>query len=160
MANRLKVAKVFSIQELHRQGWSRRRITRGSWASAAAPVGLASRRCVKRGRSRPPARTNQTGPKRPPAQAIRRQPQTGPKRPTGSRSLCEPFREIIVSKLEAGLSAQRIFQDLDAEHGFEGKYSSVRRYVARLNERRELPFRRLESLPGEEAQIDFGAGRP
>jgi hypothetical protein len=31
------------------------------------------------------------------------------------RSLCEPFREIVVAKLDAGLSAQRIHQDLAAE---------------------------------------------
>jgi transposase len=58
--------------------------------------------------------------------------------------------------LEQGLSAQRIYQDLVAEHGFEGKYPSVRRYVARQCQTRAKPFRRMESLPGEEAQIDFG----
>ena len=32
--------------------------------------------------------------------------------PTGRRSLCQPFRELIVAKLELGLAAQRIHQDL------------------------------------------------
>src|SRR5207302_1700737 len=41
-------------------------------------------------------------------------------------SLCEPWRDIIVAKLEGGLTAQRIYQDLVSEHGFTGKYSSVR----------------------------------
>ena len=61
--------------------------------------------------------------------------------------------------MEAGLSAVRIFQDL-VEEGFEGKYWSVRRYVTRLTAPHDLPMRRLETLPGEEAQIDFGTGAP
>lgn len=62
--------------------------------------------------------------------------------------------------LEQGLSAQRVFQDLVAEHGFRAKYSSVRRYVTRLADRTPLPFRRMEVAPGEESQIDFGKGAP
>jgi hypothetical protein len=45
-----------------------------------------------------------------------------------------------------------------SEHGYEGSYYSVRRFVKRLGQNRPLPFRRLEVLPGEEAQVDFGAG--
>jgi transposase len=59
--------------------------------------------------------------------------------------------------LELGLSARRIFQDL-GEEGFEGSYYSVRRFVRRLGARQELPFRRIEKAPGEEAQVDFGTG--
>src|SRR5690606_18595967 len=55
---------------------------------------------------------------------------------------------------------QRIFQDLVSEHGFEGKYPSVRRFVAMLKRVTPLPFRRIEVAPGAEAQIDFGAGAP
>lgn len=75
-------------------------------------------------------------------------------------SLCEPFRAVIVAKLEQGLSAQRIYQDLVNEHGFAGKYSSVRRFVGRLGRTTVLPFRRLECGPAEEAQVDFGTGAP
>jgi len=78
----------------------------------------------------------------------------------GSRSECARFRAIIEAKLEAGLSAQRIHQDLVADHGFRGRYWSVRRFVARLESRRPLPFRRMEVGPGEEAQVDFGMGAP
>jgi transposase len=77
-----------------------------------------------------------------------------------SRSLCAPWRAVILEKLELGLTAQRIFQDLVTERGFKGKYYSVRRYVERLGRARELPFRRLECAPGEEAQVDFGTGAP
>jgi transposase len=75
-------------------------------------------------------------------------------------SLCEPFREMILGKLDQGLTAQRIYQDLVVEHGFVGKYHSVRRFVRRLGVGRALPFRRMECAPGEEAQVDFGTGAP
>ena len=73
-------------------------------------------------------------------------------------SLCEPWRQVIVGKLEAGLTAQRIYQDLVTEHGFVGKYHSVRRFVQRLGQAQPLPFRRMECAPGDEAQVDFGSG--
>jgi transposase len=63
-----------------------------------------------------------------------------------------------VAGLEQGLSAQRIFQDLVAEHQFAGSYQSVKRFVARLGQARPLPFRRMECAPGHEAQVDFGQG--
>jgi hypothetical protein len=49
---------------------------------------------------------------------------------------------------------------LVTEHGFAGSYWSVNRYAKRLRARRDLPFRRMETTPGEEAQIDFGTGAP
>jgi transposase len=60
--------------------------------------------------------------------------------------------------VETGLSAQRIFQDLRAGHGFCGSYSSIKRFVAKL--RTALPERvwRVECEPGQELQIDFMAG--
>ena len=77
-----------------------------------------------------------------------------------SRSRCERFRAVILSKLEQGLDSQRIYQDLVEEHGFAGKYWSVRRFVKSLGESTPLPFRRIEVEPGWELQVDFGAGRP
>jgi transposase len=82
--------------------------------------------------------------------------------PTGSiagrPSQCEPFRDIFTSKLEKGLTAQRIWQDLKEEHDFSGAYDSVKRFVKRLGKNTPLPFRRMECLPGKEAQVDFGTG--
>lgn len=78
----------------------------------------------------------------------------------GRPSDCVPWQAVILTKLEAGLSAQRIYQDLRSEHGFPGSYYSVRRFVRHLDARQELPFRRLECGPGEEAQVDFGTGAP
>jgi transposase len=79
---------------------------------------------------------------------------------TGRRSLCEPYRAVIVSAWERDLSAQRIYQDLVNEHGFTGKYFSVRRFVERLGRRSELPMRRMECAAGDEMQVDFGRGAP
>jgi transposase len=60
--------------------------------------------------------------------------------------------------LQAGLTAQRIYQDLVSERGFEGSYQSVKRFVRGLRAVEPQRFYRLESLPGEEAQVDFGSG--
>lgn len=80
--------------------------------------------------------------------------------PSGPASRSEPFREVITAKLDEGLSAQRIWQDLVAEHGFDGSYQSVKRFVRRLKAATPLPFRRMECAPGAEAQVDFGTGAP
>jgi transposase len=81
-------------------------------------------------------------------------------RGNGLASVCEPWRDVIRLKCELGLCAQGIFQDLVAEHGFGGSYYSVRRFVRRLEVAHELPFRRIECDPGDEAQVDFGTGAP
>jgi len=78
----------------------------------------------------------------------------------GRRSRCEPWRAIIIAGLEQGLTARRIWQDLRADHGFEGDYQSVQRFARRLKHCSPLPFRRMECGGGEEAQIDFGKGAP
>ena len=156
MANQLKVAKVLSIKTLHEQGWSQRRIARelgihrGTVAryleeNAKSASAEAGPDVSKPAKAPPGSKPDDGDPK--PAKA-----------PTGSRSSCQPFLEVVCAKLELGLSAQRIFQDLVADHDFTGKYHSVRRFVARLKRRTPLPFRRIEVEPGEEAQVDFGTG--
>ena len=49
---------------------------------------------------------------------------------------------------------------LREETDFTGSYYSVRRYVQKLDQRRSLPFRRLQQTPGQEGQVDFGSGAP
>ena len=82
--------------------------------------------------------------------------------PTGSKpgrvSHCEPFEDFIKAGLDGGLSAQRIYQDLVSEQKFVGGYDSVKRFVRQLEQANPLPFRRMESEPGQEAQVDFGQG--
>jgi hypothetical protein len=67
-----------------------------------------------------------------------------------------------VAGLDQGLSARRIWQDLAADHapGDIPSYYSVRRYVRRLGLATPAPFRRMECMPGAEAQVDFGRGAP
>ena len=79
-------------------------------------------------------------------------------RPGINTSLCTEHHKFIVAGLERGLEAQRIWQDLVNDHGFQGKYWSVKRYVRHLKIRQPLPFRRLETAAGVEAQVDFGQG--
>lgn len=78
----------------------------------------------------------------------------------GPKNQCEPLREVILEMLAQGLSGVRIHQDLCAEHGFTASYSSVRRFLQQLDKSVPLPVRRLETEPGEEAQVDFGTAAP
>ena len=117
----------------------------------------------------PPARSrlrpSQMPPFAPPALRGRRTEPIPPPRPlhlSGQRAgpASAPYRPVIVAAWERDLSAQRIYQDLVGEHGFTGSYYSVRRFIRRLGRRAELPFRRMECEPGEEAAGRFRhAGR-
>jgi transposase len=178
MANRIKVAKALAIVGLWRQGVSYRRI-----ASLVGVRRETVRRYVEEERERAKAATptlGSEGPESPngedpgleaeglpgskAAKATLGADLSEPANPTlGSGvvpSECEPFRDIILAKLEQGLSGQRIWQDLVSDHGFTASYSSVKRFVRRLGKATPLPFRRLECAPGEEAQVDFGTGAP
>ena len=77
---------------------------------------------------------------------------------TGRQSRCVAYAEGIERALEQGLTAQRIWQDLVCGHGFEGSYDSVKRYVHRKKAAHPRRIWRMETLPGEEAQVDFGTG--
>ena len=76
----------------------------------------------------------------------------------GVQSACAPYSSLIARAVETGLSAQRIYQDLYYEYGFTGSYDSVKRFVRKLKVKRELPFRRVETSFGEEAQADYVSG--
>ncbi len=54
---------------------------------------------------------------------------------TGSISACEPFRVIIEAALAQGLSAQRIWQDLQEDYCFRYGYDSVKRFVRSIKRR-------------------------
>jgi transposase len=79
---------------------------------------------------------------------------------SGQSSLCEIHREFIEGRIEQGLSAVRIYQDLKAERGYAGGYNSVKRFVRKLKKYEPDAFRRMEVAPGEEMQVDFGVGAP
>jgi transposase len=176
MANLLKMAISETIRTLHRRGWSQRRI--------ADQLGV-HRETVARHLRRPEpdpkpasAPTGSDQPDGAPKPAIAPlgsaevdgapEPVSAPAgsgmvqlpRGSGRVSGCEPWRELITAKAGQGLSAQRIYQDLVADHGYFGSYYGVRRFVHRLEETHGLPFRRIECDPGDEAQVDFGTGAP
>lgn len=74
-------------------------------------------------------------------------------------SACEPYRELIEEALARGRNATAIWQDLVDDHGFPGRYASVRRFVARLRQRAPLEARVVITTPiGEEGQVDYGEG--
>lgn len=81
-------------------------------------------------------------------------------RVSGRQSACEPYRALILAKVDQDLSSQRIYQDLVSDHAYIGSYDSVKRFVRRLGTGTPLPMRRMECGPGIEAQIDFGTGAP
>ena len=79
--------------------------------------------------------------------------------PNGPPSTCEAFWAEIMAKIEQGLEAVRIHQDVVQDHRDGApSYYSVRRFVARLRQKTPLPFRRMETEAAEEAQVDFGTG--
>jgi len=52
--------------------------------------------------------------------------------------------------------AKRIYERLKAEHGYEGSYYPVRRYVASLIQSNRETFMRLDHAPGRRMEFDFG----
>lgn len=149
MANQLRMAMIDAIVTLLERGWSYRRIARelGVHRETVARYDRLRREQA----AAKPAIPTPGSADLPPACEPRL-------RPPGRQSHCEPFREGIQRGLDRGLSAQRIFQDLRVETAFTGSYASVKRFVRSLCATTPLPFRRMECAPGEEAQVDFGAG--
>jgi transposase len=176
MSNLLKMAVSETIRTLHRRGWSQRRIAdalginRETVARHLRQAELPSKPAIA-----PPGSTTFHGASKPaiappgseegggaPELAVAPPGSTPSLQPRGSgrASGCEPWRGVIRAKCDLGLTAQRIYQDLVADHGFDGSYYCVRRFVHRLEEAHDLPFRRIECDAGDEAQVDFGTGAP
>lgn len=77
-----------------------------------------------------------------------------------SRSKAARYNALIQQKLEQGQHARSIYQDLVIEHDYQASYDSIKRYVRKLKKKSPKLYARLETLPGEEAQVDFGEGAP
>ena len=172
MANVLRMVDQAAIIALWQRGWSQRRIARetGFDRSTVARYVRLERAGRRPKASRIPGTAQSKTAISTPGSVPRDGPdgtttasskpaistpgsEGGPGTVAGRQSLCESVREIIEPKLEAGLSAQRIWQDLTSEHGFEGSYQSVKRFCRRVRSRLPLPFRRMECEPGIEAQV-------
>ncbi len=78
--------------------------------------------------------------------------------------------ETILALRKRGLSAQVVLRELREKAGYTGSYSSLSRYLRQQEGPAEIEVTvRVETAPGEEAQVDFGdagemwdplAGRP
>ena len=165
MSNRLRMANIHAIIGLLEHNWSYRRIARELRVDRET---VARYDRLRRNRPKPAISTPGSESPSDPNAAI---PAAGSEvlledlvfievsgSPPGRTSQCDPYRDLIKQKLDSGLSAQRIWQDLVSENGFTGSYSSVKRFVRRLGAATPLPFRRMECEAGQEAQVDFGSG--
>jgi IS30 family transposase len=120
MSNVLKVSLLAAIYSLHDKGWSRRRIAR--------ELGLNRETVGRYLRLAKPAIS--TAGFEEPCQAKPAISTAGTI--AGRKSQCEPLAEVILAKVEVGLGAQRIYQDLVEENGFADSYESVKRLVGKL----------------------------
>ena len=71
-------------------------------------------------------------------------------------SSAEAHRETILALRKKGVEVQAILQILRDRHGYPGSYSSVWRFIRRLEPGVPVACARVETAPGEEAQVDFG----
>lgn len=132
MGRWLSMSQISTVQELHKLGWSNRKI--------ASELGI-NRKTVAR-----VLKALKEGKRIALPQVI--------------QSKCLPYKKIIEEKLLKDLSAQRIYQDLKREFAFSHSYESVKRFVNKLRTNEQKVFARLETSPGHEAQVDFGLGAP
>jgi transposase len=161
--NELKLDLQQAIVRLQEKGWSRRAIARELGINRET-VGRYLRLSSKPATELPAGSERENEVEEQPAgRKIAEGSVSKPaKVPAGSsaasRSLSARWEEKIVTKLEAGLSAQRIYQDLVAEDQFPAGYDSVKRFIRSLERTQPLPFRRMECAPSQEVQVDFGKG--
>jgi transposase len=173
--NQLKMDIQKTISTLSGSGWSQRRIARELGLDRET-VARYRRLARQREEPKPAIPPAGSGPAEEPVPALvppgpevttaPSQPAAEPPKPaispagskSGRVSHCEPFESFIKAGLEARLSGQRIYQDLVSEQQFAGSYDSVKRFVRQLGAANPLPFRRMETEAGQEAQVDFGQG--
>jgi len=76
--------------------------------------------------------------------------------PPQNVSSVEPYRELVEELRREGVEAAAIYTRLRSQH-YSGSYSSVYRFVRRLKPLAPDVVVRVETRPGEEAQVDFGS---
>jgi transposase len=77
-------------------------------------------------------------------------------RPPHEQSGVAPFRDQVCAWRQQGVEGQAIFQLLVEQHGFAGSYSAVKRFLRRVDPSPPRATIRVETAPGDEAQVDFG----
>jgi transposase len=75
--------------------------------------------------------------------------------PPQNHSSVEPFRETVVRLRNENVKMRALFERLK-ERGYGGSYASVYRFVTALEPKEPDVCVRVETAPGEEAQVDFG----
>jgi transposase len=164
--NVLSEEKKQQVLALGRLGWSLRRIQRATRIRRETAAGYLKAAGVP---VRPPGGWGRRPPAKPASPVITdfgaewgdptsatREPRPGR---SPSASACEPYREAIELGLSRGRNAKAIWQDLVDGHGLAAGYQSVRRFLHKLRGS-QTPEARvvIETAPGEEAQVDYGAG--
>ena len=171
MSNVLSEEKKQQVIALGRLGWSLRRIQQatrirretaaGYLKAAGIPHPAAGRMGAESGQCG--GKTGHRGDHRPCGRKATRSAYArsgaASRAAVPSSSACEPYRELIELGLSRGRNAMAIWQDLVDDHGFTGRYDSVKRFVRKLRgvttpEARVV----IETAPGEEAQVDYGDG--
>jgi transposase len=159
--NILNVSQQHSILTLWQHGWSFRRIARELHLRRETVSKYVHRQQGSKPAKVPPGSQAMPEPKPAKLPAGSSGEEVAPQVPAGlpprSRSQCEPWRDFIEEGWQAGLSAQRLYQDL-VERQYAGGYDAVKRFVRRLQAASQTPFCRIEVEPGQEAQVDFGLG--
>lgn len=81
-------------------------------------------------------------------------------RPPQLETVLTAHRAFLAGRAPAvGYSAQVLFQELTAHHGYTGSYDTVKRFVRPMREAQDLAARatvRFETPPGLQSQIDWG----
>lgn len=174
MANKLMVQEQEAIKNLRALGWGIRRIARELGVSRntvrnhvrtfeppdPGPIVEEFSKSTAHSTSGSGLGPHQTDPLSTPGSG-NPSPQTDPLSTAGNhgrKSLCLDHAAWILTQVEAGLTAQRIYQDLKTESAFSGSYQSVKRYVAKLRQTDPALVYRIEVQPAEEVQVDFGSG--
>lgn len=75
--------------------------------------------------------------------------------PPQNASTVEPYRQKVVKLRKGGVEIAAIHQRLQ-EQGYKGSYASVYRFVRSLEPLEPDATTRVETPPGEDAQVDFG----
>ena len=171
MPNYLKMPKKAQVLALLELGWSYRRIEAETGVRRETVSGY------DEGRQANAAKTFPGSDPSPPPDSLEVPVDTGPnaaKTFAGSgsnpaktfpgstprrRFAAALYGTAIAEKLDAGLSLQRIWQDLVEEYGYGASYESVKRFVRTI-----APTRRAVGVfhcpPGAEGQVDFFRGAP
>ena len=144
-----------SQHEISRKtGIDRKTVRKLALAMAAARSGEGSNSPMATGSDGVPAQIPRP---RPPAPGARSPPAVAGL-PAHARSACEGHREWIEAQVRLGRNAMAIYQELVDRFGFAQRYNSVKRFCRTLRTQEPEQFDRLEFLPGEECQVDYGEG--